>query len=373
MVDLRDWRNLDERRSALHDAAQTLANGQLVAFALETGYAVAACGLLPAAVHQLVEASATASDVRAALLLGSPSAFTDWAPDLSAAAVRLSRRCWPGPVQFVLRIDSGGGVASRLNPEVRGAVGPDGDLHFRVPAHEAIRQASRLLPGFLVVADAEIGAAANGTAAERLHNRYRERLGMVIDDGPPLYDRPATVVRLEQNGWQLVREGAVSADALRELSARMIVFVCTGNTCRSPLAAALCQKLLAERCSCSADELPRRGFIASSAGLSAVPGCSAAPETIAIAKEYGVDLGGHTTRPLSAMLLRQADYVFAMTASHLRAMAMHLPGAGPAMHVLSPRGEDIPDPIGGDDATYKQCAEQIWQCLQDRLTEILGE
>jgi protein-tyrosine phosphatase len=373
MSDVRDWRRLEERRSTLHDAAQALANGRLVAFMLETGYAVAACGLLPAAVEQLVDVPDRESCGPAALLLNSACAMADWAPHLSAAAIRLSRRCWPGPVQFVLKTGSDGGIASRLDPDVRRVACRDGDLHLRVPAHEAIRQTSRLLPGFLVLAETTIGAGQNSSAAESLDVRYGDRLAMIVEDGPQPYDRPASIVRLHENGWELVREGALTALALQELSARMIVFVCTGNTCRSPLAEALCKKLLAERCNCAVEELPRRGFVALSAGLSAAPGCRAAPEAIAIAREHGVDLEGHATRLVTAALLRQADHVFAMTASHLRAIAMHLPGASGWIQLLSPRGDDISDPIGGDGATYKECAEQILQCLTERLAAISGQ
>lgn len=373
MAALRDWRNVERRRETLQDAAQALADGQLVAFALETGYAVAACGLLPSAVQQLTESADHSANGPVVLLLNSPSAMADWAPNLSGEALRLSRRCWPGPVQFVLRADTMSGVASRLDPGVRRATCPDGDLHLRVPANEAIRQTSRLLPGFLVLAGDEPGAAPNGAAVGRLQARYGDRLAMIVDDAPAQYDRPASIVRLDENGWELLREGAVPATALQELSACMIVFVCTGNTCRSPLAEALARKLLAEGANCAAEELPQRGYIAVSAGLSAMPGCPAAPEAIAIAREYGVDLQRHATRPVTAAILRQADRVYAMTESHLLAITMHLPNTAGRIELLSPRGEDIADPIGGDGATYKLCAEQILQCLMERMAEISGQ
>src|SRR5437870_3579606 len=80
---------------------------------------------------------------------------------------------------------------------------------------------------------------------------------------------------------------------------RLVVFLCTGNTCRSPLAEVLCKKRLAESLGCTPEELPTRGFLVCSAGLSAFPGDSAANFSQNIAREYGMDLSGHFSQPLS--------------------------------------------------------------------------
>jgi protein-tyrosine phosphatase len=70
-------------------------------------------------------------------------------------------------------------------------------------------------------------------------------LALVIDDGPSRFGQPPTVVRLGEGGWRVEREGVLPQALLERLLPCRIVFVCTGNTCRSPLAEALCKKLLA--------------------------------------------------------------------------------------------------------------------------------
>ncbi len=112
------------------------------------------------------------------------------------------------------------------------------------------------------------------------------------------------------------------------------------------------------------------GFPVFSAGLSAAAGCPAPEGAGATATAYGVDLQAHVTRPATATLLKQADYVFAMTESHLRAITSQVRGTANWVRMLSPDGDDIPDPIGGDESVYQQCAERIWQCLEARLAEI---
>src|SRR5207248_1646002 len=97
--------------------------------------------------------------------------------------------------------------------------------------------------------------------------------------------------------------------------------VCPGGGVAATVPYHAAARLLAERLGCPAAELPRRGFIVVSAGLAAPPGEPAAAEAAEVVREYGGDLGGHATRPVTADLLAQADDVLAMTAGHLQALA----------------------------------------------------
>src|SRR5438552_2764495 len=155
----------------------------------------------------------------------------------------------------------------------------------------------------------------------------------------------------------------------RELSACLILFVCTGNTCRSPLAEALCKKMLADQLDCRPEELPQHGFIVQSAGLAALMGGGAAAEAIEAARELGADLREHASRPLTPLWVAQADYLIAMTTSHLEALASQFPGVGPRPRLLSEHGEDVPDPIGCEQQIYRECA----QCIAHHLERLVPE
>src|SRR5260370_30563389 len=109
---------------------------------------------------------------------------------------------------------------------------------------------------------------------------HGEDLAVVIDDGPSRYGKASTVVQVNGNTWEVLREGVVSEAELKRQAAKLIVFVCTGNTCRSPMAEGLCKKLLAERLGCALEELPERGFVVLSAGLAALMGGQAAPQAL---------------------------------------------------------------------------------------------
>lgn len=121
----------------------------------------------------------------------------------------------------------------------------------------------------------------------------------------------------------------------------MILFVCTGNTCRSPLAAALARA---------------HGVDAQSAGLSADPGDPAAPEAVRAARRHGADLSAHRARNVQSYLIGEASRVYAMTPDHARTLRMKFPEYAERVFVLTP---SISDPEGGDDGVYEACAQKL--------------
>ena len=132
-----------------------------------------------------------------------------------------------------------------------------------------------------------------------------------------------------------------------------ILFVCTGNTCRSPMAQGLFRNMAPEH-ECE------------SAGLSALPGQPASPQAAACCKELGVDISAHLSRQLTREELSKWDVFFPMTRAH----GAVLEGAGvPPEKVYYP-GE-IADPYGGDLEVYRACRDRIVEELE-RFREALG-
>jgi protein-tyrosine phosphatase len=290
-----------------------------------------------------------------------------WAPEMSLLGRRLARRCWPGPVTLVLG-GTGQGLVSRLPEGVRRKICPDNAIGLAVPGHAAFWQALQLTGG--PVAFAHLGCNGTPPTAESVAQQLGDRVPLLVDGGPSRDTQASSVVRVEGDRWTMLREGVVPAAEIAQQTTCVVVFVCTGNTCRSPMAEALCAKLLADRLGCTLAELPERGFIVLSAGMAAMSGDPPADEAVAAVKGFGADLAQHSSRPLTADLVMQADYLITMTQRHAAAVVGQYGELGARPRLLCPAGGDIADPIGQEQQVYHACAREILQHLERLVPEL---
>ena len=133
-----------------------------------------------------------------------------------------------------------------------------------------------------------------------------------------------------------------------------ILFVCTGNTCRSPMAAGLFNKIAIEK------NLDVR---IESAGLFANEGEGASTEAIIAMKKYDIDLMGHHSQAINSELLEKSDLIFAMTAAHKMVLSPSAPDKTYTLCEFAGIDGDIDDPFGGDVEEYEECAEEIYNAL----------
>ena len=360
-------RKADDSRDVVHRAVQTLAEGKLVVFPTETVYGLAASARRRDGVERIYAAKGRDEQVPLTLAVRSIEDAIDYAPQLGAKAERLGRRCWPGPVTLVVKHGEDEGLVRQLPPEVRAAVAPNGEVGLRVPAHQTVLDVLRMLAGPIVLTSANKSGDPPAVTAQEAMRSLGDHVALVIDDGPCRYGQASTVVRVGPDSCECLREGVVPRHALDRLAGMLIVLVCTGNTCRSPMAEAMMRRLVAERLGCTTGEVEQRGVTIMSAGVSAAPGSCAAAEAVETMRQRGLDITCHESQPLTEKLVRHADLLLTLTSGHRQQILKRWPEAAPRTKTLRLDEGDIDDPIGAPADVYQQCAVEIEEALRKRV------
>jgi protein-tyrosine-phosphatase len=150
---------------------------------------------------------------------------------------------------------------------------------------------------------------------------------------------------------------------------RLFLFVCSGNTCRSPMAAAIANAEISARLRIPVDSLETVNVRALSAGVSARVGAPLTAEAAEVLRSLSVPVKPHAARNLTLELAEQAELIFCMTSAHRKVVVEMLPSVAFKTYCLDTEA-DVDDPIGKGMAAYIACARQIQALVQLRLSEI---
>ncbi len=326
----------DVRKECPSDLAAVLAgrlrSGEVGLLPTETVYGLMASSERPDACRRIYEIKGRASSKLLPFMTASRQRALQEVPR-SRVAGKLARLLWPGPLTLVL--GEGQGKA------------------WRIPDHALMHDVLRRLEEPLVATSANTSGMPAPAAAEDIEPCILDAVDFSVLDEPSR-GAASTIVRVDtHDAVEVLRQGAIPEVRIRELAAFRVEIVCTGNTCRSPLAAAILARELAGI----------EGISIQSCGTATESGRPASSGAIKAAAALGLDLSGHRSRPLPADM-GESDLILCMTPQHCdQVLSRALATGGPPVELVSTRGAPVPDPWGGSTAEYESVASTLLSML----------
>ena len=349
----------DNITDAAREAAQAIQDGKLVGFPTETVYGIAVDATNFEAVARLRELKSR-PEAPFSLHLGTPADLARYikADDLPLKADRLIERTWPGPVTPLIKTP--GHFADDSLNQIEGlfeSLTMGGVLGLRCPDELFTQYMLSMAQCPVIAPSANLKGQPSPRTGDDVLAQLDGKIDLLIDIGQTKYGQDSSIVKFEGDDWSIIRQGVFNSAMLSRMMSRKIAFVCTGNTCRSPMAEGIAKVILAKKYNCSVEQLQQKGIEVISAGAMAYDGDCATEEAEQSARKFGADISGHRSTKLTPELLKLCDLVFCMTHSHLAMAEAMAQGSPPVITLLDNAG--IPDPIGGSAEVYDETAAAI--------------
>ncbi len=358
-------------RAKINEAAALVDVGGLVAFPTETVYGIA-CQARIDSLTKLNTIKGRAPDKYYTLHIGQKSDVIKYVPTLGLQAQKLIKNAWPGPVTVVFELNQKDidKQHKSLEREAFEILYKDDSIGIRCPDNPIAQMLLQAVNSPVVAPSANIAGQPPAVDAEQVLAHLSGKIELILDGGPCKHKKSSTVVKIGKRGLEILRPGVYSQTELEALSQIKFLFVCTGNTCRSPMAEWIFRKYLAKKLHCDVDHLGKMGYKVASAGTMDTADQPASNEAIAACAAKGIDIKAHKSRKLASELVEESDFIFVMERAHQKKIAAISPEAANKC-VLLAENQEIADPIGQSQEVFNYCAELIEKAVQKRISELV--
>jgi tRNA threonylcarbamoyl adenosine modification protein (Sua5/YciO/YrdC/YwlC family) len=363
-----DVANVDS--AEISAAARLIDAGGLVAFPTETVYGIAA-KVERTTLTRLNKLKGRAPEKNYTLHIAQKSDLQKYVPSVSLRARKLIDSAWPGPLTIVFELNANDIDKQRtcLEVEVFENLYRNNSIGIRCPAHPVAKMLLQACKNPVFAPSANRADEEPAVDADGVLAKFSGRIDLLLDAGPSKYKKSSTVVKIGKFGLQILRQGVYSKEQLEKMSQVKFLFVCTGNSCRSPMATGIFRKYLAEKLNCTIDRLAEIGYKVSSAGTLGLTGAPASTEAVAACTARGIDITAHRSEALTRPLVSDCDFIFVMEQMHRDRVIALDPQSADKCCLLAET--DIADPIGQSQQVYNDCADQIEKAVKKRISEFV--
>jgi len=364
-----DVKKIDSEK--IEEAAVIVNSGGLVAFPTETVYGIA-CRVQKDSLAKLNKLKGRGQEKHYTLHIGDKNDFRKYVPSVDLKTKKLIDKTWPGPLTIVFELDKNDIDKQKqiLKKEVFESLYKDNSIGIRCPDNAIASMLLQQTNTPVVAPSANITGQSPAVEPDEVLAQFSGQIDILLDGGPCKYKKSSTVVKIHKEGLEILRPGVYSQEKVEALSEIKFLFVCTGNTCRSPMAVGIFCKCLTKKLKCRVDELDKMGYKVLSAGILEMTGSPASIEAIVACAAKGIDIKAHKSQKLSPHLIEDSDFIYVMGQVHKERIATLSPKSAYKC-VLLAENKEIPDPIGQSQDVYNNCAELIEKAVKKRISELM--
>jgi len=334
-------------------AVEVLSKGGLVIVPTDTVYGIIANSHNPDAVERLYAVKQRPSNKSFTIVIERKERIEEFNKNLNRLVYKLIDKFWPGPLTVV--------IPDRKNNKTLG---------LRMPNYPFLLKLISRLDFPLCCPSANLSGKKPPRTLQEALIDLDGKVDLAIDGADTPLGVESTIVDLSNESFSILREAAIPAKEVEEaLNKKIVLFVCTGNSCRSVMAEGLLKKKL--------EQMGKNNVEVISAGIAMIDGLRPTFETLQLLKEEGIDFSQHVSQRITPLLIKKADLILVMESIHEDKVKELVPSAENNLFLLKEFAKinkggnlEIPDPIGRSFGEYKIIFNIIKEAVE-RIANIL--